>query len=81
MNQLMIFGFIWQKILLRLLPNKALFINDSTFGDLLSEYIYREVRKCLNILSERCREGCSEQKLSRKKIDIFHGSGLMEPWS
>ena len=35
----MIFGFIWQKMLLRLVLHKALFFNESTFGDLLSEYI------------------------------------------
>jgi len=33
----MIFGFIWQEILLRLVLNKTLFIYESTFGDLLSE--------------------------------------------
>jgi len=40
MNQLMIFGFICQKIMLRLVLNKALSINESTFGDLPSEYVY-----------------------------------------
>jgi len=41
----MIFGFQWQKMLLRIVLKKALFIKEETFDDLLPEYFFSYVFK------------------------------------